>query len=76
MYILCIICTIVSLYHKESFGYEQQDVDLSEIVSISRSCDRLLVSIEEYFRTEYTKRKGFSSYQDPVFQITWTVRSQ
>ena len=68
-------CIDVSLYQKESYDYEQQDINLSEIVSISRSCDRMLVSVEEYFRTEYTKRKGFSNYQDPVFQVTWTVCS-
>ena len=63
----------IRLFHQKSHGDSDQDTNLSEIVSISRSCDRLLVSVEEYFRTEYPKQEGFNDHTDPLFIVTWLV---
>ena len=63
---------MLRLFKKNSFE-SKSDINLSEIVSISRTCDRMLVSIEEYFRSEYSKQEGFKEHSDPHFIVTWLV---
>ena len=60
------------LFKRNTFE-SKKDINLSEIVSISRTCDRMLVSIEEYFRSEYSKQEGFKDHTDPLFIVTWLV---
>lgn len=46
-------------------------VDMSEIISVNRLSDQLLLSVDEYFRSDYTKDIHFLSHKNALFAITW-----
>ena len=62
-----------SLFNKDYYETSSSDIDLSEIISISLSCDRMLVSVEEYFRNEYQYQTNFREYKDSLIQVAWGV---
>lgn len=48
-------------------------VDMSEIISVSCDSDELLMSVDEYFRSDFTRDVNFLSHKNALFAITWMV---
>lgn len=56
------------------YNEKDADADMSEIISVSRASDELLLSVDEYFRSEHSKQAGFLQHKDALFAITFMVR--
>lgn len=46
-------------------------MDMSDIISVSRASDELLLSVDEYFRSEHSKQVGFLHHTNALFAITF-----